>query len=353
MKRHAIAFAVIAVCLSMNTAAAPLPRYEPHSGRTRPLIVVLGDNAATETTDYIVPYGILAESGVADVIALSTEPGPMQMRPALRIQAQATLAEFDARFPAGADYVIVPNIYEGSKKPQILQWVRMQSRRGATIVGICDGVLVLANAGLLDGRAATAHWHTIEMLEKTHRTTRWQRNRRYVADCNVITTSGVTASIPVSVALIEAIAGSERARSVAAALHVTDWSATHDSTQFHLGSKLFTALFNQFFHWSEEVGINVAADVDEVSLALVADAYSRTYRSAAFTVATSSALTTKHGLTLLPDRRPNDDRTADMLPPLDRLPAAEALDRTLDAISERYGDSTADLVALQIEYPRR
>ncbi|MDQ3283683.1 MAG: DJ-1/PfpI family protein [Acidobacteriota bacterium] len=353
MNRQNILFAVFAAFLSLIAAARPLPHYQPRPGHTRPLIAVLGYNGGTETTDYIVPYGILAESGVADVVALSNEPGPMQMLPALRIRAQATLAEFDSSHPGGADYVIVPNLNEGSDKPEILQWVRTQSQRGATIVGVCDGVVTVANAGLLDGRTATGHWHTIEMFEKKRPATRWVRNRRYVADGNVITTSGVTASIPISLALIEAIAGPEHARTVAARLHVADWSDTHDSSEFHLGSsKVFTALANKFLHLNDQLGIRVAPGVDEISLALATDAYSRTYRSLAFAVGDStSSITTKHGLTLLPDRTAADAKHLRMLPPLDRLPAADALDCALAGIRTQYGETTAALVALQIEYP--
>ena len=173
---------IAAISAGTEVVDASLPRHEPRFGRARALVAVLGDNAATETTDYVVPYGILAESGVADVIALSAEPGPIQMQPALRFRVHATIDEFDRRFPEGADYVVVPNIYEGAEKPKILGWVRTQAQLGATIVGICDGVPVLANAGLLEGRHATGHWRTIGRLERKHPGTLWLRNRRYVAD---------------------------------------------------------------------------------------------------------------------------------------------------------------------------
>lgn len=353
MKRNAMITGAVTLFLTLSAAAqsAPLPRYEPRPGRTRPVIAVLGDNAATETTDYVVPYGILAAAEVAEVIALSTEAGPIQLRPALRIGPHATVAEFDARFPDGADYVIVPNIYEGSGKPGILEWVRTQSRRGATIVGVCDGVVVLANAGLLEGRQATAHWRSIDGLEGKHTGTRWLRNRRYVADGRIITTSGVSASLPVSLALIETIAGPERARAVAAGLHLHEWSATHDSSRFRVGTKVVTALLNQWKR-NEELGIEVATGVDEIALALVADSFSRTMRSHAVSVAQSPApIRTRHGLLLFPDRHAGERTAAAMLPPLDRLPPVPTLESTLQAIETRYGNSTAALVALQIEYP--
>src|SRR5688500_8490085 len=43
--------------------------------RQRPLIAIVGANGGTETTDYLMPYGILRRADVADVVALGTEPG--------------------------------------------------------------------------------------------------------------------------------------------------------------------------------------------------------------------------------------------------------------------------------------
>ena len=49
--------------------------------RQRPLIAIVGINDATETTDYLMPYGILRRADVADVVALATKPGPVTLYP--------------------------------------------------------------------------------------------------------------------------------------------------------------------------------------------------------------------------------------------------------------------------------
>jgi putative intracellular protease/amidase len=260
-----------------------IPRYEARFGRERPVIAVVGFNAATEVTDYVVPYGVLAESGVADVLALGISDGAIQMKPALRFNAQASVKAFDIRYPNGADYVVVPNVYEGENDPALLEWLRLQAAKGATIVGICDGVPTLANAGLLLGRRATTHWRTIDRLAGKHPGTQWVKNRRYVADGKIITTSGVSASIPISMALIEAIAGRAHAQEVGQRLGVTDWSATHNSEQFSLTSKhLLTVLGNKAMFWRHEaLGVDVRPEIDEIRVALVADAIQPTDRHAA------------------------------------------------------------------------
>ena len=106
--------------------------------RQRPLIAIVGINDATEVTDYLMPYGILRSADIADVVALATKPGPMTLFPALKIEPQATVADFDAQHPEGADYVIVPNMSRHDD-PVLLQWIRSQAAKGAIVVGVCAG----------------------------------------------------------------------------------------------------------------------------------------------------------------------------------------------------------------------
>ena len=196
---------------AMPAASDRLPPYKARPGRHRPVVAVVAENYYTELTDYVVPYGILAASGAAEVLALATQASPIRMFPApMKVMPQATTAIFDSRYPDGADYVIVPAVHRDDD-PVLIAWVAEQASKGATVVGVCDGVWVLARAGLLEGRRATGHWYSREDLRKKYPRTDWQLNHRYVADGRVVTTTGVTATIPVSLALVEAIAGREHA----------------------------------------------------------------------------------------------------------------------------------------------
>ncbi|HYV48907.1 MAG TPA: hypothetical protein VFA20_28805, partial [Myxococcaceae bacterium] len=88
--------------------AATLKALRPPKHPARPVVAVVGANEGSETTDYLIPYAVLQQSGVAEVVALGTRPGPITFWPALTVEPQATTAEFDARHPDGADYVFVP-----------------------------------------------------------------------------------------------------------------------------------------------------------------------------------------------------------------------------------------------------
>jgi transcriptional regulator GlxA family with amidase domain len=335
-----------------------IPAYQARLGRRRPVIAVLAENSGTELVDFVIPYGVLARSGVAEVFAVAMQAGPITMRPALRIQPQATIAQFDARFPDGADYLIVPAMVSRDD-PRLLAWIAAQAGKGGTVVSICDGALVVADAGLLKRRRATAHWATEGLRAEKYPDTHWLRNIRYVADGRMISSAGISAALPVSLALVEAIAGPRVAGSVAQQLGVDGWSAAHDSERFrpkfgvNLRAFAATNYTNRWLHSRQRIGLPLSAGIDEIALALTADPYSRTGCSQVYGLSASSEpVRTSNGLLVLPERiigaGPRLDR---VLPALDATPPAQMLDQTLAGIARRYGRLTAFGVALDFEYP--
>lgn len=340
-----------APAISSDEAEATLAALKPPK-RKRPLIAIVGINDMSETTDYLMPYGILARADVADVLTLATQPGPVTLYPALKVQPHATIAEFDAAHPDGADYVIVPAMSRDDAA--VLQWIRSQAGKGAIVIGVCVGATVVANTGLLDGKRATTHWYSVRDLQK-HATIRYAPDRRLVVDQGVATTTGITASMPMALTLIEAIAGRAKAEAVARDIGLAAWDARHRSGAFSFTRPFaLTAIANTLAFWNrEQLGIALTPDIDEVSLALIADAWSRTYRSRALTfAATPQAQRSRGGLGILPDRIADDWPARQALPRAGTPPPAQALDETLRAIEARYGSGTADFVAMQLEYPR-
>lgn len=334
-------------------AEAMLAALEPPK-RERPLVAVIGLNDATETTDYLMPTGILRRADVADVMLLATEAGPVQLYPALTVEADATIAAFDAAHPEGADYVIVPAMSRDDD-PAVMVWLRRQAEQGATIIGVCAGAKVVAAAGLLDGKQATTHWYYLAEMLKRSPTIRYVADRRMVADGSVATTTGISASMPMMLTLIEAIAGREKAEAVAQDLGVAHWDARHASSAFRVTRPFgTTVLANTLAFWNrEKLGVRLDPGMDEVSLALVADAWSRTYRSNVMSYAISTgAVESRNGIRLLPDLAEAQWPEERNVPAFSEQRPADALDQALNAITARYGEPTTNVVAMQLEYPR-
>lgn len=81
--------------------APPVPQQESDAmlaslkpkGQDRPLVAVIGINDATETTDYLVPTGILRRAGIADVMLLAIDEGQVRLNsPAFRRHPRVTFS---------------------------------------------------------------------------------------------------------------------------------------------------------------------------------------------------------------------------------------------------------------------
>lgn len=330
-------------------------RYRPRAGRAKPVVAVVGSNESTELIDFVAPYGILSRSGVADVRALGVSPGPIKMRPAVVVQPEATTAQFDQDLPEGADFVIVPAGPTDRTAPALVSWLQAQSAKGAMIVSICDGALAVARAGLFKGHRATGHFATRSMRERDFPDTQWVHNVRYVFDGEVASSAGVSAALPMSVALVEAIAGRDRAAAVAQELGLAGWDSGHNSDGFSLGAGgLLRLSSNGWFSSRDDIELPIADGVDELTLAITADAMGRTNRTRTYTSAKSmSPVRTRNGLVIVPDQLTSSAPSQHLVTMnLDEVLPGEALDKTLAEIDRRYGKSTGDLVAIQLEYPR-
>src|SRR5690606_27814872 len=192
-----------------------------------------------------------------------------------------------------------------------------------------------------------------EMLERSPDIT-YVANRRMVVDDRVATTTGITASMPMMLTLVEAIAGRDKADSVARDLGLANWDARHDSGEFALTRPFaLTVLGNVMSFWRrEQLGIELSDGIDEVSLALVAEAGSRTYRSRAITFNSTGPVETRNGVRVIPDRVAESWPEARLLTAAAGRRPARALDEALRAMESRYGSRTTSVVTMQLEYPR-
>lgn len=350
---------VLVSCALGALPLAALPKQEPVQQafntamvpqRDPPVVAVLALNAGTETTDFLVPHAVLQRSGVAVVEAVAPHRGRVDLMPALAVEVQRNLDDFDHLYPEGADYVIVPAMHTDDD-PTILAWLRSQAEKGARLIGICSGVRVLGQAGLLDGREFTGHWYDRSTLQRRHPVARHRPNQRYWADGPIVTTTGVTASLPVTLALVEAIGGAAKAGALAQALGVQDWSARHTSAAFGFSAGgVWTMAWNTLRPWRHERhAIPVAGGTEDIALAMSADAWSRTYRSRAVAVTAASApVVLRSGLRLLPE--PPQPGDVPHHEPSAQRPACQ-LALTLEAIAQRYGVATRDWVMTELEYP--
>lgn len=99
--------------------------------------------------------------------------------------------------------------------PGLIEFIRRAPKRYRRIAATCTGAFVLAEAGLLDGRRATTHWHFARALQAQFPKVRVDEDRIFIVDGPIWTSAGATAAIDLALAMVEEDHGAETARAVA------------------------------------------------------------------------------------------------------------------------------------------
>jgi transcriptional regulator GlxA family with amidase domain len=92
---------------------------------------------------------------------------------------------------------------------RLMGWLRAAAEKAAFVSSVCTGSLVLAAAGLLEGKKATSHWSFLPHLARFGAE---PIKGRWVVDGKVITAAGVSAGIDMALALAARIASEAAAR---------------------------------------------------------------------------------------------------------------------------------------------
>jgi cyclohexyl-isocyanide hydratase len=98
--------------------------------------------------------------------------------------------------------------------PAYLEFLVAQSKHARFVASVCEGALLLAAAGLLDGYAATTHWAFIPCLKQFPKVAVVEGHPRFVVDRNRVTGGGISSGLDEALKLIELLSDCEVARDV-------------------------------------------------------------------------------------------------------------------------------------------
>jgi putative intracellular protease/amidase len=153
--------------------------------------------------DAVGPYETLSRVPGAEVTFVATEARPYRTDTgSLALLADATLDEL-----AHPEIVVVPGGpgEAGARDDAAtLDWLRAAHETSRWTTSVCTGSLVLAAAGLLDGRRATSHWSALGALRALGAEA---VSERVVVDGRIITAAGVSAGIDMGLTLAATLAG--------------------------------------------------------------------------------------------------------------------------------------------------
>jgi transcriptional regulator GlxA family with amidase domain len=192
---------------------------------TRRIVFVAGPG--TEILDLVGPLQVFARASYMycrdhsrtrpiysiEVVSISSQRSLMA-NCGLAFSAHKTFRDvrgkIDTLLVAGGDA-----IERNEVSAEAVRWLKKTAPKCRRIGSVCTGAMLLARAGLLDGRRATTHWNWCETLIRRAPRTDVDPDPIFVRDENIYTSAGVTAGMDLALALVEEDHGSRLALQVA------------------------------------------------------------------------------------------------------------------------------------------
>ena len=97
----------------------------------------------------------------------------------------------------------------------LIDWIAERGRQVETLTSVCTGALLLAAAGLLNGRRATTHWRSLSWLRESFPAVTVEEQLRVVEDGHILTSAGISAGIDLALKVVGRSFGEAVARATA------------------------------------------------------------------------------------------------------------------------------------------
>lgn len=193
------------------------------SGTTRPHRVVVLALDGVYPFELGIPNRVFGTAdGRYEIVTCSLDGGPVRSSSDFDIAVTQ-----DSSVLATADTVVIPPCdvlpIMNDGLPREVSDALARIRPGVRIVSICTGAVVVAAAGLLDGRPATTHWNLAGHFRGAFPNVRLDPDVLYVDDGDILTSAGATAGVDLCLHLIRRDHGSEVANMVARRCVVPPW----------------------------------------------------------------------------------------------------------------------------------
>jgi putative intracellular protease/amidase len=232
----------------------------------------------SEITDTLPPFEILARSGIFNVYSVAPErvvlpltPGPVMGATSLDFVPHFSFREYDALIGSPPDLIVVPGLtgYTPEQDAAVVDWIRNHAGPGTTVLGICDGTMVVADTGLLDGHSYTTNPGDFDYVQAQAPSATLLQNLRYVDDGAIVTSSAVSSGIDATLHVVDRGAGHATALDVARQLGFAQTGVLDDPrfepptgnlrlamgllTGFEVRQQLGVLLYDRFIHFADDL----------------------------------------------------------------------------------------------------
>ncbi|MEJ2410700.1 MAG: GlxA family transcriptional regulator, partial [Novosphingobium sp.] len=173
-------------------------------------------------------------------------------------------------------------VNQAAKDEQMLTFFRARADSVRRLCSVCSGAVMLAEAGLLDGRRATTHWRRVPEFTRHYPAVRVEPDSIFVRDGHIWTSAGISAGIDLALVLIGQDLGEGIAREVAREM-VVYYRRPGGQSQFSalLAMGCADERFGRLLAWMRgHIGERLTVDVLAQEAAMSPRHFSRAFREA-------------------------------------------------------------------------
>ncbi|GAB3106827.1 helix-turn-helix domain-containing protein [Aestuariicella hydrocarbonica] len=149
-----------------------------------------------------------------NIATASTRKESVRTRSGFNLEAELTLDDI-----GNSDMVIIPSLWRNPRpiirrNPEIIRWLQKLNEKGAILIAVGTGCCFLAEAGLLNGKAATTHWHYFDQFQRDYPDVQLKRQYFITQSGNIYCAASVNAVADLTVHFIHRTYGQEIATHV-------------------------------------------------------------------------------------------------------------------------------------------
>lgn len=179
---------------------------------------------AVEVLDFCGPFEVFSatrlneerrreEPSPFEVLLVAESPDPVEASGGMRVLPHCTLEKCPP-----LHVLVAPGGWGVRKEihnPRLIQWIADRGQQVATLASVCTGAMLLAQAGLLEGRRATTHWKALDWMRETFPNLTVEEHLHVVEEGRVLTSAGISAGIDLALRVVARHCGETVARATA------------------------------------------------------------------------------------------------------------------------------------------
>ena len=172
-----------------------------------------------EIIDYAAPWEVFGQAGF-EVFTVTSTGAPITTAMGMKVTPGHSFENSPA-----PTILLVPGgggQRAASADPATIAWVLKNAAAATHVLSVCNGALILAKAGLLDGQKATTFYYQLDQLRDSGKAIDVVTDQRWVDNGKIITSAGLSSGLDAAIHLVSKIRGLAAAQRVALVLEY-DW----------------------------------------------------------------------------------------------------------------------------------